>query len=42
MKGLAKERPSALLCFERDPEECHRSLLIAAVAPDAERVDLFT
>jgi uncharacterized protein (DUF488 family) len=41
MLGLAAEKPSALLCFERQPSECHRSLLIAAVAPDAEIVDLF-
>ncbi|MBA3667787.1 MAG: DUF488 domain-containing protein [Sphingomonas sp.] len=38
---LAAERPSALLCFERDPAACHRSLLLSAVAPDAEVVDLF-
>ena len=41
MRELAAEKPSALLCFERDPSGCHRSLLIAAVAPDAERIDLF-
>lgn len=41
MLALAAEKPSALLCFERDPAECHRTLLIAAVAPDAEVVDLF-
>jgi uncharacterized protein (DUF488 family) len=41
MLDLAQERPSALLCFERDPGACHRTLLIAAVAPDAEVVDLF-
>ena len=39
--ALAGERPSALLCFERQPSECHRSLLLAAVAPGAEVVDLF-
>jgi hypothetical protein len=33
---------SALLCFERDPKGCHRSILIDRVAPDAEVVDLFT
>ena len=37
----AKETPSALLCFERDPAACHRSLLLAAVAPRAKVVDLF-
>jgi uncharacterized protein (DUF488 family) len=41
MLALAAEKPSALLCFERQPSECHRSLLVAAVAPDAEVVDLF-
>jgi uncharacterized protein (DUF488 family) len=33
---LAEEKPSALLCYERDPAGCHRSLLISAVTPDAE------
>ena len=41
MRELAAEKSSALLCFERDPATCHRSLLLAAVAPDAERIDLF-
>jgi hypothetical protein len=41
MRALAEEKPSALLCFEREPEHCHRSLLLAAVAPDAEVVHLF-
>jgi uncharacterized protein (DUF488 family) len=41
LRELAIEKPSALLCFERDPSGCHRSLLIAAAAPDFERVDLF-
>ena len=41
MLELAAERPSALLCFERQPSGCHRTLLMAAVAPDAEQVDLF-
>jgi uncharacterized protein (DUF488 family) len=41
MLGLAAERPSALLCFEREPAQCHRSLLLDAVAPDAEIVHLF-
>ena len=38
---LAAEKPSALLCFERDPSGCHRRLLLAAIAPEAEIVDLF-
>ena len=41
MLELAAEKPSALLCFERDPAHCHRTLLIKAVAKDAEIVDLF-
>ena len=41
MLDLAAEAPSALLCFERDPAACHRSLLLAAVAPDVEAIDLF-
>jgi uncharacterized protein (DUF488 family) len=41
MLGLAAEMPSALLCYERDPCHCHRTLLLAAVADDAEVVDLF-
>ena len=41
MVELARDKPSALLCFERDPAGCHRTLLIAAVAPEAEVVDLF-
>src|SRR5687768_2145006 len=32
MLKLAREKPSALLCFERDPAMCHRTLLIEAVA----------
>ena len=41
MIELARERPSALLCFEREPAHCHRTLLLDAVAPNAEVVDLF-
>ncbi|MEO7240495.1 MAG: DUF488 domain-containing protein [Sphingomicrobium sp.] len=41
MLDLAAETPSALLCFERDPGGCHRTLLLKSVAPDAEGVDLF-
>ena len=41
MLKRAKERPSALLCYERDPAGCHRTLLLRAVAPTAEVVDLF-
>jgi uncharacterized protein (DUF488 family) len=41
MLALASEKPSALLCMEREPVHCHRTLLLKAVAPDAEVVDLF-
>ena len=34
-------QPTAILCYEREPADCHRTLLIAAVARDAEVVDLF-
>jgi uncharacterized protein (DUF488 family) len=38
---LASEKPSALLCYERDPAGCHRTLLLRSVAPTAEVTDLF-
>jgi uncharacterized protein (DUF488 family) len=41
MLDLARDKPSALLCFERDPAACHRSLLLAAIAPRCEVIDLF-
>ena len=41
MRELAAEKPSALLCFERAPEGCHRSLLLKAIAAVAEVVNLF-
>ena len=41
MVDLVQEKPSALLCFERDPTHCHRSLLIDAVARGAEIVHLY-
>ena len=41
MLGLAAEKPSALLCMEREPAHCHRTLLLDAVAPDAEVIDLY-
>lgn len=42
MLHLAAERPSALLCYERDPCHCHRTLLLAAEGEGSEVVDLFT
>jgi uncharacterized protein (DUF488 family) len=41
MLELAREKPSALLCMEREPAHCHRTLLLNAVAPRAELVHLF-
>jgi uncharacterized protein (DUF488 family) len=41
MLELVAEKRSALLCYERDPAGCHRTLLLDAAAPDAEVVDLF-
>lgn len=41
MLELAAEKPSALLCFERDPGGCHRSLLLTAAAPGASITHLF-
>jgi len=41
MLELARERPSALLCMEREPAHCHRTLLLNAVAADADVVHLF-
>ena len=41
MRELTAERPSALLCYEREPAQCHRSLLLDAVASDAHVTHLF-
>lgn len=41
MLELAREKPSALLCMEREPAHCHRTLLIDAVAANAEVVHLY-
>jgi len=41
MIALAEEKPSALLCYEREPSGCHRSLLIESVVPEAKVVDLY-
>lgn len=40
LAALAEEKPSALLCFERDAGQCHRTLLREAVLPGAEFTDL--
>jgi uncharacterized protein (DUF488 family) len=41
MKELAGEKPSALLCYEREPAGCHRTLLWKSALPEAEIVDLY-
>jgi len=41
MRELADEKPSALLCYEREPAACHRTLLWRAILPDAQVVDLY-
>ena len=41
MLALAAEKRSALLCYERDPSGCHRTLLLRSVAPDAEVTDIY-
>lgn len=41
MLALADEKPSALLCFERDPQHCHRTLLLEAEGQGVEVVDLY-
>lgn len=40
LRGLASAKRTALLCFEREPAHCHRSLLHAALFEDFQRVDL--
>lgn len=41
MREMIAEKPSALLCFEREPHMCHRTLLIAAEGEGVEVEDLF-
>lgn len=41
MLELATEKPSALLCYERDPCHCHRTLLLEAVGQAMTVVDLY-
>jgi uncharacterized protein (DUF488 family) len=41
MVDLATSKRSALLCYERDPACCHRTLLWQALMPDADIVDLY-
>lgn len=41
MRELAADKPSALLCYEREPASCHRTLLLNAVAADVAVTHLF-
>ena len=41
MLELARERPTALLCMEREPAHCHRTLLLDSAAPDAQVTHLY-
>jgi uncharacterized protein (DUF488 family) len=41
MMELASQKRSALLCMEREPAHCHRTLLLEAVAGDVEVVHLY-
>jgi len=41
MIAAAGEKPSALLCYEREPAGCHRTLLLKTAMPDAAVVDLY-
>ncbi len=40
LRAVAEQQPVALLCYERDAAECHRSLLYDALFEGFERVDL--
>lgn len=39
--SLIEEEPCCLLCFERDPTHCHRSLLVEELGRKADVVNLF-
>ena len=41
LADLAHERRTALLCYERDPAGCHRTVLRKAVLSDFAEVDLW-
>ena len=40
LRDIAEDKRVALLCYERDAAECHRSLLVGALFADFARVDL--
>lgn len=41
LRDLAARCPTALLCFEREPSGCHRSLLVSVALPEATVRNLF-
>lgn len=41
LMDLASECDTSVMCFEREPEDCHCSLLIDAVMAEAELMVLF-
>jgi uncharacterized protein (DUF488 family) len=41
LRDLAAERPSALLCFEHNPQHCHRTMLLREEGAGMEVVDLY-
>lgn len=38
--AMARERPTALLCFEKDPATCHRTVFREIMMPDWDATDL--
>jgi len=40
LRQLAQEKRTALLCFCREADKCHRNLLVAELFPDFTRLDL--
>jgi uncharacterized protein (DUF488 family) len=41
LKSLVADKPSALLCFEREPAGCHRNIILRELLPDAAVEHLF-
>ena len=41
LRELVDDKPSALLCFEREPTHCHRQVLIDEALADAEVTHLY-
>ena len=40
-EGVTMDDFIALLCFERDPAHCHRTILLEGIASNCEIIDLF-